>query len=509
MSLGDQSNKNYHFMAFAFVVCNALVWWILFSIGRSSLDTYGDMAEAYSWGISWKLGYDKHPPLSGWMAAAWFEVFPTRDWAYYLLAMVNQAIAFWFIFLAGKRWFTPEQSLLAVMLTSLIPLFGPDTGFKFNANSAMLPWVAVFAWSLIAGLQTGAKRYLILAGLAAGAACLVKYWAPVVLLAIILDVAVGQFRSRRVGWRPVVLKLTTVALVTELVFVPHMAWAVLHHWPGLRYAHEAHGFGAGLSAMASATELMTDLLLVALLPTVALFAGIYYLRAVPRWQATPGSVLAPAVPRPLSYSLHGGLIFVFAVALTAASAHMAGVSVVSKWLIPAWLFFVWSLFAVTPLARQAKDLIRPVGWMIGLYWVGLFAYVAYINPSLSMVRDATNQRHLVADEVTRAFRGYFGQPLRFVAGNEALSFSASFYSTDHPVAIPKLSFFRASWVNEAEVRQAGAVVLCDASEIACAAAALTQLGVPAFTHEWRGLDDGGAPASVLELFYPPSVNTST
>jgi hypothetical protein len=93
-------------LALAFILLNALVWWVLFSAGRSSLDTYGDMAEAYSWGISWQLGYDKHPPLSAWTAAAWFELFPTRDWAYYLLAMVNQAVAFWFVFLAGKRWLT-------------------------------------------------------------------------------------------------------------------------------------------------------------------------------------------------------------------------------------------------------------------------------------------------------------------------------------------------------------------------------------------------------------------
>jgi hypothetical protein len=137
--LSRLKSRHHSKLALAFILLNALVWWVLFSAGRSSLDTCGDMAEAYSWGISWQWGYDKHPPLSAWTAAAWFELFPTRDWAYYLLAVVNQAVAFWFVFLAGKRWLTPPHALLAVMLTSLEPLFGPNTGFKFNANSACCP----------------------------------------------------------------------------------------------------------------------------------------------------------------------------------------------------------------------------------------------------------------------------------------------------------------------------------------------------------------------------------
>jgi len=53
MSLSVRSDdNNYNKMALAFISLNAVVWWVLFSLGRSSLDTYGDMAEAYSWGIS-------------------------------------------------------------------------------------------------------------------------------------------------------------------------------------------------------------------------------------------------------------------------------------------------------------------------------------------------------------------------------------------------------------------------------------------------------------------------
>lgn len=46
----------------SFIALNAIVLWVLFSMGRYSLDTCGDMTEAYSWGISWQWWYDKHAP---------------------------------------------------------------------------------------------------------------------------------------------------------------------------------------------------------------------------------------------------------------------------------------------------------------------------------------------------------------------------------------------------------------------------------------------------------------
>src|SRR5262249_52501457 len=36
--------------------------------------------------------YYKPPPLGALMTAGWFAVFPTADWAFHLLAMVNAAI---------------------------------------------------------------------------------------------------------------------------------------------------------------------------------------------------------------------------------------------------------------------------------------------------------------------------------------------------------------------------------------------------------------------------------
>jgi hypothetical protein len=492
----------YNQLALAFVVINALVWWALYSFARSSLDTYGDMVEAYSWGVNWQWGYDKHPPLSGWTAAAWFDVFPTRDWAYYLLAVVNQGIAFWFIFLAGKRWLSPAAALLTVLLTSLVPLFGPDTGFKFNANSAMLPWVAIFAWSLIVGLQTGRYRYIVMAGIAAGAACLVKYWAPLILISISLGAILITGQHRKLLHPVTMRQFLALAGIGSLVFAPHVGWAVLHHWPGLNYAHASHAIAVGMPAFNATLEVLFDLVLVSLLPMLA-WSGA----AAWAWRfgsALPTGGLSATVARSrVSIGLAGASIFVVTLVATLISARCAGVAVASKWLIPAWLFFAWFLVNVLPGSLQPEKMIRPVAVMIGLYWFGLGCYVVSIHPEPNATRDAPNQRQSIADEVTREFQHLYGKPLAYVGGNEALSFSTTFYSVEHPVAVARLDFRRTSWVNEADVRQAGLVVLCEDWQHDCVDKAKHLLGDPQSQSVWRGQSDEGQLESVVEMFYAP------
>jgi hypothetical protein len=391
------------------------------------------------------------------------------------------------------------------MLTSLVPLFGPDTGFKFNANSAMLPWVAIYAWSLITAFQTHAYRYMLIAGLAGGAACMVKYWAPFMLSAITLGVVLILFQSKSFDWRISLGRLFAIAGVTVLVFLPHLIWAIRHHWPGLRYAHAAHPVAAGFSSIVATREMLWDLTLVALLPSVVWLICMFYVQWRTKSLASPSSTPTSIDPTYRIRELQGISIFAFAVMLTAESAHLSGIQVATKWLIPAWLFFSWFLCSAIPKSLHVGRLILPTAVAIGLYWIGLFVYVGQINPSFDMFRDATNQRHAVADEVTQVFHQHFNQRLQFVAGDDALVFSTAFYSKDHPVAVADLDFVRTSWVDESKVRQAGLTVICETSNAECVNSAHKRLGLPQATKLWQGVADDGSPASVTELFYAPKV----
>jgi hypothetical protein len=71
------------------------------------------------------------------------------------------------------------------------------------------------------------------------------------------------------------------------------------------------------------------------------------------------------------------------------------------------------------------------------------------------------------------------------------------------VAVADLDFVRTSWVDEAKLRDAGVVVICETSNDDCMDLATERLGPPQATKLWQGLADDRSHASVTELFYAP------
>src|SRR6266849_8390926 len=71
------------------------VWTLYGAIAKGSQDIHADMSEQFVLARELALGYPKHPPLTMLIVRLWFAVFPTADWAYYLLAMANAALALW------------------------------------------------------------------------------------------------------------------------------------------------------------------------------------------------------------------------------------------------------------------------------------------------------------------------------------------------------------------------------------------------------------------------------
>jgi len=99
------------------IIFNALYLWAFFTFYRIYLDS-PDMVESYAWGMSWALGNNKHPPLYSWITALWFQLFPTRNWAYYLLGEINLLIALVFLMLCMRKKLDANKS--ALMLKALV-----------------------------------------------------------------------------------------------------------------------------------------------------------------------------------------------------------------------------------------------------------------------------------------------------------------------------------------------------------------------------------------------------
>ena len=221
------------------------LWTLYGAIAKGSQDIHADMSEQFALGRELALGYPKHPPLAMAVVRAWFAVFPTADWAYYLLAMVNVGLALWIAWRLCARFLDGEKRVLGLALLTLVPFFNFH-GLKFNVNTVLLPlWAATTLWFL-RSFETRRVLDAALAGLGAAAAMYGKYWSIFLLLGLGIAALVDRRRAAYFGspapW-------VTIA-VGALALAPHVAWLIANDFAPFSYAIVLHGAGSFASTIA-------------------------------------------------------------------------------------------------------------------------------------------------------------------------------------------------------------------------------------------------------------------
>jgi hypothetical protein len=61
------------------LVAFVVVWMLFWTVSAASVDVHIDADEAMTWARHFTFGY-KHPPMTGWLFALWFAVFPRQQW---------------------------------------------------------------------------------------------------------------------------------------------------------------------------------------------------------------------------------------------------------------------------------------------------------------------------------------------------------------------------------------------------------------------------------------------
>src|SRR5450432_2102739 len=107
----------------ALLAAYAAVWSLYGAIAKSSQDIHFDMGEMIAWSREVTLGTPKHPPLPAWLVGAWFSIFPSQDWAYYLFAMVLATAALWIAWKASAPYLTAEKRVAGLALLTLVPFY--------------------------------------------------------------------------------------------------------------------------------------------------------------------------------------------------------------------------------------------------------------------------------------------------------------------------------------------------------------------------------------------------
>ncbi|MGF6471239.1 glycosyltransferase family 39 protein [Paraburkholderia youngii] len=440
---------------------HAVVWTLAAWLARGNLDIQGDMVETYVWGIEWQAGYAKHPPLSSWVAAAWFSVFPHTDLAYFALSAVNVLVGLaGIVALAGR--FVPRQiAIFAGLAMAVSPLYS-NLAIKFNPNSILLsvwPWTAYF---FVRYAQPGNRLARSGAALGLGAcaalAVLGKYFTIVLLLGLLLALLA------RPAWRARLVSVDSLLAVAAgvAVLAPHVHWMTVNHFPTLEYA--AQRTGGTLLAAVGRFGIYT----LAQIGYLALSFVFVLLMVRTRGAAR---LMALSVIRPASHPdlwwLALGPLFAVGVLSVTGKTQMASVWGMAQWfaIVPLWL-------AVLAQARVEFAPRRAIRAM-AVYWALVLAVSAVVGYTGARrnTDDAAEPRAELAAAAQAAWYERTGRPLSIVAGSthEAASMvfydggRARFWDLHWPAATP--------WITPADFARQGTLIVCRGDDSDCIATA--------------------------------------
>jgi 4-amino-4-deoxy-L-arabinose transferase-like glycosyltransferase len=433
--------------ALVFALGYALLWTLYGIIAKSSQDLNADMAEMVVWTREPALGYPKHPPLLAWILWAWFKVFPLADWAYILLAALTVAAGVYLAIELCAEWLAREKLAAVPFLLAVIPFYN-FLGLKFDQNSVLIPLWALAMWAMMRALDTRHLGWAAVAGLAAAAAMLSKYWSVFLIAALAL--AALFHPKRREYFRSAAPWVTAGVFIVAVA--PHVWWLIREDFPPITWVtwrrialsfadtlRSAAEYAAGTAGYAAGA-----------IALVALFV-----RPAPRALADS---LAPRDERRTA-----ALLFWVPIVLPAVPALIKNISLISLWNTPALNLLPVMLLGSPRIALPRVALLRLAGVSVAISLLSVVAspIIAFVILKRGVENNAAYAR-LAMEAAEREWRATTDKPLKLIAGPFVLVSSAAFYGTDRPSTFADFSHYLSPWADDARVAREGMVIMVEA-----------------------------------------------
>jgi 4-amino-4-deoxy-L-arabinose transferase-like glycosyltransferase len=432
--------------AFAFVLGYGALWFVYGVIAKSSQDLNADMGEMVVWTRELALGYPKHPPLPAYILWAWFKVFPLADWAYILLAVVTVSAGIFLAIELCAEWLAREKLAMVPFLLAMIPFYN-FLGLKFDQNSILIPLWALAMWAMLRALDTRHLGWAALAGLAAAAAILSKYWSAFLIVALALTAVAHP--KRRDYFRSAAPWVTAAVFLAAIA--PHAIWLIKEDFPPITWVTTrriAASFGDTLS---SAAEFLGG---TAGYAAVAIALVLLFVRPSP---AALADGFAPRDEWPVA-----GMLFWTPLLLPIVPALIKNISLLSLWNTPALnllpVMLLGSPLLVVP--RVAVLRIASVVTVLTLLFVAASPIVAFVLLKRGVENNAAYAR-LLTEAAEREWRATTAKPLKLIAGPFVLVSTAAFYGQDRPSTFAHFSKYLSPWVDDERIRRDGMAILCD------------------------------------------------
>jgi 4-amino-4-deoxy-L-arabinose transferase-like glycosyltransferase len=428
------------------------LWSLYGALAKGSQDVHFDMGEMVAWSRDAGIGTPKHPPLSAWLVRAWFTVFPLTDWSYYLFAMVLTSFALWVAWRVSERYLDAEKRVAGLLLLTFIPFFNFHA-LKFNANTVLIPLWALATWFFLRSFETRNALWGALAGAAAAAAMMGKYWS-IFLLAGLGVAALAD--PRRSAYFRSAAPWVTVA-VGAILLAPHVAWLVRHDFAPFTYAVVAHQSTLASSAL----------------------SGLGFLLGVAGYLAAPVAI-SLAVTRPSLHAIADTIwprtperrlaliAFVAPLLLPALATVLMKVEIVSLWAMSAMTLLPLLLLSspLVTVPRRAAVWLLAAAIVFPVLMVAASPFIAIWIHREGVPNYATHYR-LLAQAVDKAWRDETNRPLRYLGSYTNIVNGVSFYLPGRVSTLDIVGPASTPWSDEAGVARAGIALVCPETEAIC------------------------------------------
>src|ERR1700730_10888852 len=398
----------------------AAVWTLYGVIAKGSQDIHVDMSEQFALGRELALGYDKHPPLTMLIVRLWFAVFPAADWAYYLLAMVNSALALWIFWRVGKRFLEGDKRVMGLALLTFVPFFNFHA-LKFNPNTVLMPLWAATTLAFLRSFETRRPLDAALAGLCAAAAMYGKYWSVFLLLglavAALSDVRRADYFRSSAPWITVTVGAAAIA--------PHVIWLFANDFAPFSYAVLVHGEASSESSLEGALGYLLGSVAYVCVP---LLIVIFLMRPDGKTLKDMGWPPEPSL-RLAAVSFWATLL------LPALIAPAIGVRLTSLWSMSAWTLLPIMLLSSPLITVARKDAARILAAAIAfpLFMVAIAPAIAFAVQRAGQASDGHSS--LLAQPVQQLWSDTTDQPLKIFGSTDVFTYGVPFYLPEHPIAV--------------------------------------------------------------------------
>lgn len=201
---------------YIFLVLHAVCWSLL-QLMRNIISL--DAMEAISWGELISFGTNKHPPLSGWLMAGFYNLFGKFDILAYILGQMCIVVGFIFVYKLAKFFMSEEKAFCSSMILEFCFYYTYYIYVdNYNCNVLLLGLWPMVAYYFYKSVREDKIRDWVLFGISSGLAFLGKYQIVFLFAGLFIYLI---FANREIFKKK---GLYLSVAVGSLVILPHIIW---------------------------------------------------------------------------------------------------------------------------------------------------------------------------------------------------------------------------------------------------------------------------------------------